>query len=105
MFDPRHNSILKEGVEVEHEVLCQLWDESERGWGIRPDGYSLHLDRDSRQRYIDSYWSRMPKSVPDEYSRPDGDPYWCMVSQEVYDEICASPNGIREFKNDWPKPK
>ena len=25
----------------EKYVVCQLWEESERGWGVRPDGYSL----------------------------------------------------------------
>lgn len=26
-----------------HGVICQKWEESERGWGTRPNGYSLHL--------------------------------------------------------------
>src|SRR4051812_43624797 len=24
-------------------AICQLWYESERGWGQRPDGFSLHI--------------------------------------------------------------
>jgi hypothetical protein len=33
-------------------VIRQEWEESERGWGCRPDGYSLHLDKEDRNTYI-----------------------------------------------------
>ncbi|OGZ11915.1 MAG: hypothetical protein A2942_01995 [Candidatus Lloydbacteria bacterium RIFCSPLOWO2_01_FULL_50_20] len=34
------------------QVLCQKWEESERGWGTRPDGYSLHKSDADREQYI-----------------------------------------------------
>ena len=68
-------------------VLCQKWEESERGWGCRPDGYSLHLNEADCKRYIKEYWDKMPNEAPDEYSRPDGTPYWCEVDKKTYDEI------------------
>ena len=53
-------------------LVYQTWSESEQGWGIRPDGFSLHLSMDDHTKYMDDYWSRMPKSTPHEYSFPDG---------------------------------
>ena len=51
-------------------VWCQLWEESEKGWGVRPDGYSLHSNQEDVKKYIKEYWDGMPKQTPDEYSRP-----------------------------------
>lgn len=78
-------------------VVCQKWLESERGWGTRPDGYSLHLTEENRKRFIDAYWEGMPDTAPEEYSRPDGKPYGCTVSEEIFVAVSASKNGIRSF--------
>jgi len=83
--------------EKKYQVVCQKWEESERDWGTRPDGYSLHLTDNDREAYIRDYWDSMPDSVPDEYSRPDGTPYLCPVNEETWNEIKASKNGIRSF--------
>ncbi|MFA6461851.1 MAG: hypothetical protein WCV90_06305 [Candidatus Woesearchaeota archaeon] len=79
-------------------VVKQEWDESERGWGIRPDGYSLHLSVEDRQQFIKDYWGTMPDSVPDEYSRPSGDPFWIKIDLETYHQIEESKNGIRRYR-------
>jgi hypothetical protein len=84
-------------------VLCQHWEESERGWGTRPDGYSLHPTNALRESHIAAYWANMPDEVPDEYERPVGLPYWCEVSEETYQRIIASKQGIREFHGPYPK--
>lgn len=76
-------------------VVKQQWDESERGWGRRPDGYSLHLTIADAKAYIAEYWARMPKEVPDCYSMPDGDPFVVDVSDDEYKLIKKSKNGIR----------
>ncbi len=78
-------------------VLCQKWEESERGWGTRPDGYSLHLSVADKDAFIRKYWDGMPDSVSDEYSRPDGTPYWCEVAEVVYKKVKASSLGISEY--------
>lgn len=78
-------------------VLCQKWEESERGWGTRPDGYSLHLSEDDRVRFIKAYWDGMPDGVPDEYERPDGTPYWCRVGEEIYKKVKERGLGVREY--------
>ena len=82
------------GQSKTYRVLCQKWEESERGWGTRPDGYSLHVSEDDRARFIKTYWDGMPAEVPDEYSRPDGTPYWCEVEEAVYDEVAKGKCGI-----------
>ena len=54
------------------------WEESERGWGCRPDGFSLHVSQDEADNYIKEHWKREQEfnakygisGVPDEYSRP-----------------------------------
>lgn len=67
-----------------YNVVYQEWEESERGWGTRPDGYSLHKDDASRQAYIQEYWNSMPHEVPDEYSRPCGSPEVRAVDKKTY---------------------
>ena len=77
-------------VKMVHPVVCQKWEESERGWGTRPDGYSLHLSDTDREAFIKDYWAGMPNAVPDEYSRPDGTPYVCDADSETYKKIKVS---------------
>lgn len=76
-------------------VICQKWEESESGWGTRPDGYSLHLTELNRISFCKEYWTKMPKDyVPDCYSREDGVPYECRVDEKTFKEIKRSKNGI-----------
>ena len=51
-------------------VAIMPWEESERGWGTRPDGFSIHPDADDYRTFLKAYWDRMPDSPPDEYERP-----------------------------------
>ncbi len=65
------------------------WVESERGWGISPDGYSLHATEVEANKYIKDYWDGMPDrsaGVPDVYERP-GEPQLFEVTQEIHDFI------------------
>ena len=41
------------------KVYLQHWEESERGWGIRPDGCSLHLTLEDRKKYIEKYCAQL----------------------------------------------
>jgi hypothetical protein len=78
-------------------VVKQLWEESERGWGTRPDGYSLHLSESDRVQFIRDYWNRMPQTVPSDYSRPYGGPFIVDVNKKLYREIEKSKNGLRFY--------
>ncbi len=92
-------------------LLCQKWSEYERGWGNRPDGYSLHLSAKDLKEFVAEYWARMPDGVPSEYSAPDGTSYACEVDAVTYAEVAASKNGIRRSgkhpaggKDGWLRP-
>ena len=70
------------------KVFLQHWEESERGWGIRPDGCSLHFTLEDRQKYIDSiYKNRNASNVPDEYDRICGEAIEVSIKEELYDSI------------------
>ena len=85
-------------------VVVQKWEESERHWGIRPDGYSLHCtpeDRDAFVQAVDA--TRDRDSVPDEYDRTCGEPYFARVDEETYAKVAASGNGVRIYNNNYPE--
>lgn len=85
------------------KVVVQKWEESERGWGCRPDGYSLHLTEEDRKSFIAGYWAMMPKAVPDEYSRPNGTPY--IADVEPTDLMMAAlqqQQGFRSYERVYP---
>lgn len=91
-------------------VFCQQWEESERGWGVRPDGYSLHLTladaSDFRMHYLqhqrEYFESCGIDGVPDEYTRPCGDPYRAKVSEELYHKLLKEKS-IRFNDNLYPE--
>lgn len=78
-------------------VICQVWEESERGWGCRPDGFTLHLTREDRDAFVEAFWKRQKEqlgaSTPDEYTRTSGDPYKCPVNEAILAQITESENG------------
>ncbi len=85
----------KTKLEDKVSVVKQDWEESERYWGVRPDGYSLHKTVEDCSNFIKEYWDSMPDAIPDEYSRPCGNPYLLDVSKDIYRKITRSKNGIR----------
>lgn len=68
-------------------VVCQAWLESERGWGSRPDGYTVHLSMADHREWIKRHDANLPTQVPDEYSRPSGEPFLHEVSSEIHNEL------------------
>lgn len=84
-------------------VICQKWTESERGWGARPDGFTLHLTEEDRVQFVQKHWGdRQQESVPDDYSYPDGTPYVCEVSEEEYQEVVSHGGSRWFFNKDYP---
>jgi len=86
-------------------AVLDTWTESERGWGSRPDGATLHLTMEDYGEYVEEYWGRMPKGVPDEYSRPDASPRNVVIEEDLYQKIVASRNGIRLWQGEYSKMK
>ena len=88
-------------------VFLVTWTESERGWGTRPDGCTIHASKEDYDKYVKSYWARMPKETPDEYSRPDNNINEVDVSDAIYEKMVnEGENGLaiwqgqfREYRN------
>lgn len=78
----------------EHKVIRQSWTESERGWGQKPWGDTLHLSIADMKEANRLHWAEYPDShVPDWYVRPNEDPQEVYVSRELYERL------VEERKN------
>lgn len=82
-------------------VWVQKWEETEAGWGCRPDGYTLHKAKEDIQTFLRRMRDREaaegygPGRPPPEYSRPCGDPYQADVTDQVIlDRLQGSPDGV-----------
>jgi hypothetical protein len=87
------------GNDVTTRVWCQQWEETEKDWGPRPDGYSLHLTQADRTAFVGAYWDGMPDEQPDEFSRPLGTPYKIDADDETVAKLqaAAKEHGIRDY--------
>lgn len=93
-----------------HTVLYQAWEESERGWGVRPDGYSLHVDRAHRDKFVDALLKRQSEyfkgrglkdgDVPDEYTRTSGEPVPVSVTAIVFRQLVAKGGNHQGLNSD-----
>jgi hypothetical protein len=78
-----------------NRVILQLWEESEKGVDVRPDGCSIHLDSLERNKYIDSiYGRRLGISVPKEYERIVGGEIISFIENGLF-EILKIQKSIR----------
>jgi len=67
-----------------NRIVLQLWEESEKGWGVRPDGCSIHIDNISRDNYVNSIYKDRSDVVPDSYDRVIGDPIEAFIGDLLY---------------------
>ncbi len=70
-------------------VFVQNWEESERGWGTRPDGFTVHVDGAQLAAYVrwhNQTYNNLPEA-PDEYTRTSGEPIEVEVDSELFDRI------------------
>jgi hypothetical protein len=81
-------------------ILLQYWEESERGWGIRPDGASLHKDIIDHKNYVDSIYNirESTKLVPDEYDRVVGDPIFISVNEDLFNLISTKSVRLTQYQ-------
>lgn len=72
-----------------NKCILQIWEESERGWGTRPDGCTLHINDDTKNKYINGIYNsrKISTLVPDEYDRPIGKSIECFISDGLYEKI------------------
>lgn len=91
---------LTKGLEMANTAYMLEWNESERGWGIRPDGISLHPSREACRTYLAEFGKRRNANieVPDCYDYPTSNtPKLVEVKDEVIEMFKDSPDGVRMF--------
>jgi hypothetical protein len=83
-------------------VVCQDWTEHERGWGSRPDGYTLHLTFADRDIYVEGYnstYNNLP-TAPDEYTEGHSiQPRIVAVDWTTFDSLVEYPK--KEHQYPW----
>jgi hypothetical protein len=79
-----------------NKVILQIWEESERGWGTRPDGCSMHIDLKERKNYIQSIYDsrKSDTSVPNEYERIVGEGVEAFIEDSLF-ELVKKEKSIR----------
>jgi len=79
-----------------NRCYLQRWEESERGWGIRPDGCSLHINEEFHRRYLNEIYTIRQSEVlvPDEYERVSGPLIECFISDTLF-ELVKEKNSLR----------
>lgn len=75
-----------------YSVWIQNWEESERGWGTRPDGFTVHVSKAQLEAYVHWYNKTFNNlsEAPDEYTRASGSPIEIEVSKALYDKIAVA---------------
>jgi hypothetical protein len=78
-------------------IVAVQWFESERGWGIRPDGWSIHKTTADAEDFINDYKAKYhtAPTAPDTYSFPDAQKVIdsSAVPQEYLDQLEEAPHG------------
>lgn len=82
-----------------HKAICQAWVESERGWGQKDDGFSLHVDLKARDRYIKKENAGKKLPVPDVYVFASGGAYEVIVTTHLWKAMVKSKGSYRSFGN------
>lgn len=87
-----------------YPIVVQKWEESERGWGTRPDGWTMHLNPNALRTYLKKLADERAshKEVPDEYSRPCGSSYVMMVDEDTFNQIAEAPDQFIRGEGDIP---
>lgn len=76
-------------------VYIMEWDEHEQGWGIRPDGCSLHSSTQAWELYIQRHQKSQPKKTPHEYDTPSWDKPRAVECSEPIGALVASRGSLR----------
>ena len=91
-------------------VWVQRWYESERGWGKRPDGFTVHLTRKDIDTFMKNMRAREREiykgAIPDCYSNFDGKPYQAELDDDdpLIVRLEASECGVWGRGHNYPDP-
>lgn len=72
-------------------AVFQAWWESDRAWGMRPDGFSLHPNTAALRHYLER--ERYGLEARDFYSRPSCHPVIIELPDDMFDYLFMKPNG------------
>lgn len=90
-----------------YPAVLQEWEESERGWGVRPDGATLHLTQTDRDIYVDGFnkeFNPPMDEAPDEYRRVSGPPRNIRVTPAAYAALIRQQlDGKTLDASTWPR--
>ncbi len=86
-------------------AFLETWTETERGWGQRPDGCTIHLTEEDYKKYVKKYWDKMPKETPYEYSRPDENLREVVIGSKLFKDLKKSANGILLWQSEFSEKK
>jgi len=94
-------------VTQKHYVAyLQTWTESERGWGQRPDGHSLHNSPEAAKAYIARFEkdqkAQFGSEAPDEYSFAEGRPTLVKITEAAADAL-KEKGDLRFWRSDYEK--
>lgn len=79
-----------------NKIILQIWEESERGWGTRPDGCSMHADSKEREKYIQAVYEgrKSDTSIPHEYDRIVGEGVEAFIEDALF-ELVQKEKSVR----------
>jgi hypothetical protein len=70
-----------------NKVVLQLWEESEKGFGTRPDGCSIHIDLYNRNNYIRYIYGSRGDIVPETYDKIIGSELEAFIDDELFKKL------------------
>ena len=83
------------------QAFAFTWTESERGWGTRPDGFSVHVSAEEALQYVERHWASFPSGrAPDEYDRPDSEkPFGVVLQDAAFARLLKEKKSVRLWQN------
>ena len=71
------------------KVYLQFWEESERNWGVRPDGCSLHISVKEHNKFIELIYNKREEedTIPSEYDRIVGEVIEVLIKDDLYNSF------------------
>lgn len=77
------------------------WEESEAGWGVRPDGLSLHVDEAAAKQFVRDHWAAQPAGgTPAEYDRPVSERGQLVeASSSLHAQVVAKGGSLRTYQH------
>jgi hypothetical protein len=70
-----------------NKVILQIWEVSERGYGTRSDGCSIHTDSENRNNYIKSIYDSRGDMVPNTYDKIIGSELEAFIDDELFKKL------------------